>query len=147
MSMSPPRDGPVDWGPSRTKQSPSAETDINAIFKRFTETGQLTHISAALGEYRDMSGIPDLHEAMNIVADAQSSFMELPAEIRKICGHDVSKFLPFIDNPENFDKCVELGLLPAKPTKAADLSEAKSVPIAQVRASVDADESPVQGGE
>ncbi len=107
--------GRPEWGPSLTKQSEADACDINKIVKRFTKTGQLTHISESLGEYRDMSGIPDLHEAMTIVADANSLFQELPAEIRKACGHDASNFLPYIDKEENFDQCVEWGLLPPTP--------------------------------
>ncbi len=107
------------WGPSLTKQSARDECNINVIVKRFTKTGQLTHISDGLGEYRDMSGIPDLHEAMNIVADANSLFMELPAEIRKACGHDASNFIDFIDDEENFDQCVEWGLLAPKENQLA----------------------------
>ncbi len=141
------RDGPVDWGVSRTKQSQEAETNINNIIKRYTRTGQMTHISEHLGQYRDVSGLPDLHEAMNIVADAQSMFNELPAAIRKRVGHDVGNFLPFIDDPDNFDECVELGLLPPaaekKPVRDADslkpIEESKTVPTEH--------ESPVQGGE
>jgi len=59
---------------------------------------------------------------MIIVADAQSMFMDLPAHIRKRVGHDVANFLPFIDDPENFDECVELGLLP--PSKKPEKIEA-----------------------
>lgn len=115
--MHPKKEGPKDWGESRTKQSAEAETNINNILARYNKTGQLTHISQALGEYRDVSGLPDLHEAMNIVAEAQSMFQELPAAIRKRVGHDVGNFLPFVDDPENLEECIELGLLPesAKP--------------------------------
>jgi len=130
-------EGPTDWGVSRTKQSEEPHCNINNIIKMFTKTGELTHISRDLGEFRDISGVPDLAEALNIVADAKSSFMELPAEIRKLCDHDVGKFLPYIDNPDNFDKCVELGLLAPKPKQKA---EAISVPTPQPDGSV-------QGGE
>lgn len=122
-------ESPANWGKSLTKQSAEAESNINNIIKLWTKTGELTHISQALGNYRDMSGIPDLHEAMNIVADAQSSFMELPAEIRKRVGHDVSNFLPFIDDPDNQDECIELGLIPApKGYKTPEQREAMFVP-------------------
>lgn len=141
MSMHHPDDpkteGPTDWGVSLTKQSEEPATNINNIIKRYKRTGQLTHISQALGEYRDTSGIPDLAEAMNIVASANSTFAELPAEIRKLCKHDAANFLPFIDDPANFDQCVELGLFPAPENTA------KSVPTPPEPA----EESPVQGGE
>lgn len=130
MSMSPPREGPKDWGPSRTKQSAEPETNIKQIFSRFQATGEMTHISNALMAYRDMSDLPDLESAMNIVANANSLFAELPAHIRKRVGHDAANFLPFIDDPENLEECIELGILP-KETKIvpkAHVSETKIVP-------------------
>ena len=101
-----------DWGPSKTKQSAEADSNINNIVRRFTKTGQLTHISDVLGEYRDMSDIPDLKEAMDIVADANSTFQELPAHIRKAMGHDAANFLPYIDDPNNQEQCEIWGLIP-----------------------------------
>lgn len=134
-----PAEGPTDWGTSRVKQSATDETDINLIFKRFEETGELTHISNQLMSYRDASLDPkDLHEAMNIVADAQSLFNELPGSTRHRLGHDVANFLPFIDNPENLDECIELGLLPP---------ETKTVPKAQEPIPVDPPPAPPNGGE
>lgn len=135
------------WGVGRTKQSAEAETNINNIIARFKKTGQLTHISSALGAYRDLSGLPDMHAAMNIVANAQSMFEELPAAIRKRMGHDMGNFLPFIDDPKNLEECIDMGLLPEslrpKEEKPKPESEAKSVPTEPTG---EADGS-VQGGE
>lgn len=117
--MDSPPEGPTDWGPTRTSQSAKAECDINSIMRRVEKTGQLTHISAAIAQYRDVSGLEDLHGMMNAVADANSLFEELPAEIRKLCHHNPRNFLPFIDNPENNEQCIKLGLLP-KPEKKTD---------------------------
>lgn len=135
-----PPEGPTDWGVSKTKQSQEAQCNINNIIKMYTVTGTLTHISEALGEYRDMTLQPkDMHECMNIVANAQSLYHELPAEVRKATGHNVANFLPYIDDPENIDKCVEMGLLPAPNATR----ESKSVPTPPEAEK----ESPVQGGE
>lgn len=118
MSMNRPADydpkhpEPKDWGPTRTVQSLANDTDINNIMKRFMKTGELTHISEALGAYRDISGIPDLHEALNIVTEAQSMFNELPGEVRALVGHDVGNFLPWIDDPDNLVEAIDHGLLP-----------------------------------
>lgn len=121
-----PHDGPVDWGESRTKQSAEPESNINNIIARYRRTGELTHITNSLGAYRDVSGLPDLHAALTLVANAQSTFNELPAHIRKVCGHDVANFLPYIDDPDNLEEAVEFGILPKSmlPTK----EEAKAVP-------------------
>lgn len=102
------------WGESQTIQSQEPETNINQIMKRWERTGELTHVSRAIAQYRDMTGIPDLEGALNIVADAQSIFEEMPAEVRKACDHNVAKFLPFIDDPGNLERCIELKILPPK---------------------------------
>ena len=116
MSMHYPDDpkteGPTDWGLTRTKTSAEAECNINNIMKKVRRTGQLTHISNALMSYRDMSGLPDMHEAMNAVANANSLFAELPSAIRKLCAHDAANFLPFIDDPANLEICQEHNIPP-----------------------------------
>lgn len=124
----------TDWGITRTKGSEASAVNINNIMKKFKTTGQLTHISANLMEYRDTSGATDLHAMMNIVADAQSDFMHMPAAIRKACNHDVGNFIPYVDNPENLEQCVAWGILP----KSA-LPEAKPVPTAPTPTPVEED--------
>lgn len=103
---------PREWGESKTIQSQEAETNINNIMQRFQKTGELTHVSRAIAKYRDMTDIPDLEGAMNIVADAQSTFELMPAAVRKACQHDVKNFLPFIDDPANLEQCIALHILP-----------------------------------
>jgi len=143
MLTSRPPEGPTKWGVSRTKQSATDDTDINLIFARFQETGQLTHISNELMVYRDASLDPkNLHEALNIVAEAHSLFEELPAAIRHRLGHDVGNFLPFIDDPENLDECIELGLLPKETKTVPKAHEPKEEPP-----TVDPPPAPPQGGE
>lgn len=126
---------PTDWGVSRTKQSATNETDINFIINRYKKTGELQHVSSALMEYRDISGLPDLHAAMNMIAEAQSQFEELPGRTRALVNHDVGKFIPFVDDPANLEVCIEHGLLP----ESARPAEEKIVPTPP--------ESPIQGGE
>lgn len=114
MSMENTPKVPGDWGPSKTIQSAEAETNINNIVRKYVRTGQLEHISEHLGQYRDVSDIPDLQGAMNMVAEANSAYAELPAAVRKATGHNPGEFLPWLDNPDNFDQAVEWGLLPPK---------------------------------
>lgn len=137
----------TDWGVSKTKQSAEPECNINNIIALYKTTGQLTHLSAHLAQYRDVSGLPDLHEAMNLVADANSVFEELPAAVRKICDHDPANFLPFIDNPENFETCVALGLLSKSKEPEKIKPKAKSAPKAQEIAPKGEADGSVQGGE
>lgn len=135
----------VDWGESRTKQSAEPESNINNIMARYKKTGELTHVAESLGEYRDVSGLPDLEQAMNIVADAQSMFMELPPHIRKRVGHDVGNFLPFLDDPANKDECIALGLI-SGPT-ARETHPHINPPEDDQPRLVDPPPSPPNGGE
>lgn len=141
MSMDNPdalKNRPVkDWGPSRTSQSEEAGANINNMVRRHNlKVNELTHVATTLGEFRDISDLPDLQTAMNIVADANSAFQELPGEVRHLMDHNVGNFLPFIDDPENLDQCIELGLLPApegyrKPVPSARDPITNSVPNPQ----------------
>jgi len=60
----------------------------------------------------------DYHEALNIVADAESMFEELPSTIRAQFENDPHKFLEFVQDPNNLDEMRELGL--AKPPTLSD---------------------------
>lgn len=127
MSMHTSKLGPREYDDGRTKQSAEAECNINNIMAKYAKTGQLVHVAETLGEFRDISGIPDLNEAMNIVADANSAFNELPAEVRKACEHNAGNFLEWFDNPENRDEAVKLGLI---------VPRSKSAPTAQEKTTV-----------
>jgi hypothetical protein len=62
---------------------------------------------------------------MDIVANADASFNELPAEIRAMFGNDAGEFFEFATNPENDAKMVELGLKAAPPSPQAPAQPAK----------------------
>lgn len=102
--------------PSRTKQSFAAECDINNIMRRFAATGELTH----LGQRAPMYGeVPDLdfQSAMSVVIDARNRFQALPSEIRDRFGNDPGALLAFLQDPENREEGIKLGLL-AKPVES-----------------------------
>lgn len=101
-------------GKSKTKQSFKAECDINTILKNYKKTGLLSHVSQYQGKYEDLSQPTDYQTALNLVIDAQLAFDTLPSQIRKQFQNDPAQFLNFVDNPENEDKMIEMGLLPPK---------------------------------
>lgn len=55
---------------------------------------------------------PDAYEkALYAKAEAENAFMQLPSETRTFFNNNPKNMLEFIQNPENADKCVELGLM------------------------------------
>lgn len=67
---------------SRTKQSFSAECDINNIMSKYMKTGLVSHVSRYGGDYSDVAVVSDYHTSMNNVVKAQSMFMSLPSFVR-----------------------------------------------------------------
>jgi len=94
---------------SRTKQSMKQECDINFIIRQYRKTGLVNHVKQYQGMYGDFDAV-DLHEAMNIIADAQEMFATVPAAIRKEFNNDPAEFVSFVTNPENLPRLRELGL-------------------------------------
>lgn len=55
---------------------------------------------------------PDAYEkALFAKAEAENAFMQLPSETRTFFKNNPKNMLEFIQNPENAEKCVELGLM------------------------------------
>ncbi|AXH77007.1 MAG: internal scaffolding protein [Microviridae sp.] len=97
--------------PSRTRQEFADECDINVLMRKFEATGVVSHVADREPMYLDLSdGVPDLARALDIVREATTSFMSLPARARAEFDNDPVKFVAFCQNPDNGDKLVEWGL-------------------------------------
>lgn len=108
--------------PGMTKQSFKDECDINKIMARFQKTGAIDHYAAYAPQY-DVVTSTNLHEAMNIVADAETMFEELPSSLRKKFHNDPSEFLDFVQDENNLEEMRELGL--ANPRQNETINETK----------------------
>lgn len=126
-------------GESLTQQHFKKETDIVEIIKKHDRTGIIEHVARGVAQYGDYSEVNEYREALDMVNNANASFMELPAEVRQMFGNDAGEFFEFATDPKNLDKMQELGLAekpePAEPTSsptaepkqaAADKVEAKA---------------------
>lgn len=109
-------------------QSERDECDINVIVERFGVTG-VAPMPSRLPKYGDFEGIFDFQSAMAVVIDAQSAFMDLPAKVRARFSNDPQEFLQFVEDPNNADELVRLGLAEQVPAPAS------SQPAAAVDAS------------
>lgn len=99
----------IDTGEGLTKQNHKAECDVNLILSRYQKTGVITHRNEYAEQYDDATGM-DFQEAMNLVKSAENMFSALPSSIRKRFEQDPAKFLQFVNNPENIDEMIEMGL-------------------------------------
>lgn len=97
-------------GESRTKQSFKDECDINKIMAKFQKTGALTHFQKHAPNYGFATSV-DFAEAMRIVTTGQGMFRDLPSSIRRKFGNDPAQFLEYVQDENNHEEMVELGLV------------------------------------
>jgi len=95
---------------TRTQQHFKDETDINNILRQFNVTGQLP-TKAISPRYGDFTGIGDYHSALNQVIAAEGEFMTLPAQLRARFDNNPQELIEFLNNPENKDEAIKLGLV------------------------------------
>lgn len=101
-------------GKSLAKQSFKEECDINTIVRMFGVTGKVP-VTAIEPSYGDFSGVNDYHSAMNKIKEAEVSFMALPAKLRQKFDHDPNALLNFLENEQNRDEAIQLGLIDGQP--------------------------------
>jgi len=99
------------------------ECDINNILRQFNITGLLPEAPLS-PRYGDFTGIGDYHTALNQVIAAEDEFMSLPATLRARFENDPAQLIEFLDNPENKDEAIKLGLI----NKPVELPQVVEVP-------------------
>jgi len=100
--------------PSLAQQHMKDECDINVLVERFGVTGQLPQTPLE-PSYGDFSGVSDYHTALNAIKAADTAFMGLPAQLRAKFDHDPNALLQFLNNEQNRDEAIMLGLIDGKP--------------------------------
>lgn len=94
-----------------TEQAHVKEVNINNIIKKHgMDLIQKTSILQSKDfQFDDVTG-NDFQEAMFKVTKAQETFDSMPSQIRKEFENSPAKFMDFVQNPDNIDRMVELGL-------------------------------------
>ncbi len=92
----------LEYNDGRTKQSHKDETDIVKIMARFDQTGTISHLEKYEGVYADFSDF-DFHAQSNRLAEGQSIFDALPAELRQEFGQSAGAFFAYVNDPVNHD--------------------------------------------
>jgi phage internal scaffolding protein len=93
-----------------TQQHFRDECDINNILRQFNVTGLLPENTLS-PRYGDFTGISDYQTALNQVIAAEDEFMRLPAELRARFDNDPGNLIEFLENSENKDEAIKLGLV------------------------------------
>lgn len=105
----------VNEKPSKTQKHMQDQCDVNLIMKKYPKVQQdrflRSPLSNAGGAYLDLINVGDYQESLNLVLHAQEAFQTLPAEIRKRFGNNPQELIQFLENPNNRDQAIELGLV------------------------------------
>ena len=121
MALASQESGLVCNDPSLAQQHMKDECDINILVERFGVTGKFP-VSAIEPSYGDFSGVSDYHDALNRIEASNKAFMALPAKIRAKFDHDPNALLQFLQNDENRDEAIHIGLIDGKPEVAPIVS-------------------------
>lgn len=112
---------------SLTQQEFKDESDINVIVKRAGLTGELPQ-GVMIPFNADFEGVMDFKDAMNMVVQAKSAFMEMPADLRDRFQNDPGRFVDFVSMEENRDEARKWGLL-VPPEPVVPVSVAVPAPV------------------
>lgn len=98
--------------PTRSQQQFKQDTDINHIVARHKVTGMMPRGNAGRQPiFGDFSSALDYQAQLDKVADVDQQFASLPARLRKRFQNSPYQLIRWVNDPENFDEAVELGLL------------------------------------
>lgn len=96
--------------PSKTQQQFAEAADINNIMKKHFPKG-MHQIPDAQKVYADFSSIPDFQGMQDQLIRLESTFMSLDPKIRQRFQNTPQLLVDFLNDPENKDEAVKLGLM------------------------------------
>lgn len=142
-----PKQGLEFTEPSLTDQSFKDECDMGKLIDRYNKTGFFYNPLAMHGQkprapmFEDFSDVPTFQEAQEVIARSQAQFEALPSKVRDFFDNDPALMLAFVNDPKNYDKCVDLGIFPSR--GAGDKSPANATAsVAQDNPQASAGSSP-----
>lgn len=106
-----------------TSQEFTEECDINTIVRRFGLTGELPDDFRA-PQTGDFTEVTDYQTALNKVRETEEEFMKLPARMRERFHNNPQALLSFLDNTDNREEAIRLGLLKENPPQSAPATPA-----------------------
>lgn len=100
-------------GTSRTQRGAGRGTDIGAIIARAQTTGVIsTGFSAGARplQYLDLTSV-DFMTMNNMIVSGRQAFAALPSRIRSRFQNDPYQLLRFVENEDNREEAIRLGLI------------------------------------
>lgn len=116
--------------PKLTDQSYAKASDINHIMKQYQHTGVLPSTREHLARYIDNTQVLPLEEAHAQIQEAQSLFLTIPSNIRKLMDNDPTKLVSFIQDPANTEILVKYGVLEQTVKEASKGDEKQDASLA-----------------
>lgn len=104
---------------SLTRQEFVQEADLNNIMKRYA-AGFPIPSGNRLPMFDDFSNIPDFQKSFEIVSRADELFAALPSDVRERFRNDPRELLAFLQDENNRDEAVKLGLVKKSPANSID---------------------------
>lgn len=100
--------------PSKTRQEFADDANINVIVERFG-IGHEMPLNTRPPMSGDFTNLPDYKTALDMIRAADDVFGSLPAKIRARFNNDPAQYIDFLEDPENEDEAVKLGLATKAP--------------------------------
>lgn len=97
--------------PTLTKQSFKKESDVNHILAKYNKTGVLENVNENKAVYGDFYEVEDYRHSLDVVMASEAHFDALPSIVRTKFDNDPEQFLEFVNDPDNKDEMIELGLM------------------------------------
>lgn len=126
---------------SKTRQEFKDECDINVLMAKYERNGVVPPVNGGTPQYLDVSDVPDLAKAFDVVEQASKAFFTLSAAVRREFDNDPVKFVEFAQDSKNLERMREWGLAePAKvdppPQKVEIVNPGAKAPAATADAGV-----------
>ncbi|WNK13335.1 MAG: internal scaffolding protein [Microvirus sp.] len=109
----------------RTKQGQTDDGNINVIMANYGRTGVFANINPREPTYGDYSDSMDLQAAIQLVKDAEASFMELPAAVRELAENNPVRMLEMLADEGATAALVAAGLPVNEKTVVSMTTETK----------------------
>lgn len=130
----------MEFDKSAAKQAFKDECDINNIMSKYYKTGLISHVAQYPGGYDELPESIEYQEALNMIIAAEDAFASLPSSIRTQFENDPAEFLAFVDDPNNQDELVKMGLA------SAPLGEQPGAVLGPSEGAQDGDAGTPEGG-